>query len=229
VEIADAVEPVNIVEPISEPFSIAFRLDPTRVLIPLTRDRSAVRPESPREESPVAALAPAFVAMPDPQDPGVSTGGGRDIGDTWTILSNGFTHRASVQQVGFLADDCGDAATSAVTAIAGDTLQRDRAKYFLAARSSIAAALPSRVGSASLDSPRRTALVDVINRQFRATYPSIIAPQRWLGPGDKPRGLDPAPRASDVRFDRAVEQGGAQLIYDVQASAFRQTSTSSFS
>ncbi|HEY2906857.1 MAG TPA: hypothetical protein VGJ29_13230 [Vicinamibacterales bacterium] len=214
VETMDAVEPANIVEPIAEPFSIAFRLDASRVVIPLTRDYSAVRPDNLREEEPLGTLGPAFTAVPDAQNASVSADDGMHIGDVWTILSNGYAHRASVQHVGFLADGCGDPGSGALSAMASDTLQRDPAKYFLAARSSIAAVVRNRAASASLDTARRTALVDLLNRQFRATYPSIMAPLS-LGPGNK--GAAQAPRASDVRFDRAVEQGLAKLTYDVQA------------
>jgi len=217
VETVDAVEPATIAEPVAEPLSIAFRLDATRVVIPLSRDHSAVRPDNLSEKRPAATLAPAFAAIPDAQNPGDNTGEGPHVGDTWTIFSNGYVHQAAVQHVGFLADGCGDAASRAVSAIVSDTFGHDRAKYFLAARSSIPAAASTRIVSASLNSMKRAALVDVINRQFRATYPSIIAPPRWLGPGEKPAGGEPALRASDVRFDRDLEQGLARMTYDVQA------------
>ncbi len=70
VETVDTVEPVTIVEPVAEPFSIAFRLDASRVVIPLTRDYSAVQPDGPRGEKPLAALAPPFAAVPDRQNAG---------------------------------------------------------------------------------------------------------------------------------------------------------------
>ena len=70
---------------------------------------------------------------------------------------------------------------------------------------------------APLDSDGRAALVDVLNRQFLATYPSIIAPPTPPDDGQKVAAPTPAPDASAGRFDRAVEQRLTHLIFDVQA------------
>ena len=70
---------------------------------------------------------------------------------------------------------------------------------------------------APLDSDGRAALVDVLNRQFLATYPSIIAPPTPPDDGQKVAAPTPLRNASAGRFDRAVEQRLTHLIFDVQA------------
>jgi hypothetical protein len=203
-------------EPPSLEVSLAFRLDPSRVVVPVAGEVPAAEPPEVQPKPMSARFAAPFASFPRDAVPRDRFGTASQVGNTWTILSSAHTYRGIVEEQGFVTDGCGNPGSLAI-AMTVPALAREPAKYFLATTTPGAAIPPSRIAPVALTDAQRTTLEGVLDRQFRITYPTIVAPpSRGDGRVVEDRRT-PAQRAISLRYDRAFELGRTRLSYDVQA------------